>query len=78
MPRPIKNYRPINRVTSNPLRFSAEGIALTPEHAEIFKEECEKFQKRLLDRFEDIDFEFPEEIYTNLETSQVIFGKDER
>ena len=76
MARPIRAYsRPINATGNHPIRLTVEGIALRPEYRGILKIECEAFQKHLLEVFDQLEFEYPEEINTSLETSDIIFGK---
>lgn len=59
----------------NPIRLTVEGINLRPEYYSIVNEECEKFRQKLLDRFDGLDFEFPEEIFTSIETEQTVRGE---
>lgn len=75
MAKPIRTYRPINATGNHPIRLTVEGIALRPEYRDILKKECEAFQKHLLDIFDQLEFEYPEEVNTCLETSDIIFGK---
>lgn len=60
----------------NPIRLTVEGVNLRPEYYNIVKEECEKFRQRLLDRFDGVEFEFPEEIFTSIETEQTVRGEE--
>lgn len=61
----------------NPIRLTVEGVNLRPEYYNIVKEECEKFRDKLLDRFDGVEFEFPEEIFTSIETEQTVRGEDD-
>lgn len=60
----------------NPIRLTVEGAYLSTEHYDIVKEECEKFRQRLLDRFDGAEFEFPEEIFTSIETELTVRGEE--
>lgn len=75
MGRGYTNYHRTMR-QRNPVRLTVEGINLRPEYYSIVKEECEKFRQKLLDRFEGLDFEFPEEIFTSIETEQTVKGEE--
>lgn len=57
------------------IRLTVEGINLRPEYYNIVKEECEKFRQRLLDRFDGVELEFPEEIFTSIEAEKTIRGE---
>lgn len=59
----------------NPIRLTVEGVNLRPEYYNIVKEECEKFREKLLCRFDDLDLDFPEEIFTSLETERTVRGE---
>ena len=60
----------------NPIRLSVEGIYLSPEHYIMVKSKCEKFVEDLLETFDDVEFKFPEEIFTSIETEKTIRGED--
>ena len=75
MGRAYTNYHHAMRRQRNPIRLTVEGINLRPEYYNIVKEECEKFRQKLLDRFDGLDFEFPEEIFTSIETEQTVRGE---
>lgn len=79
MGRGYTNYTNYTRVMRqrNPVRLTVEGINLRLEYYNIVKEECEKFRQRLLDRFDGVEFEFPEEIFTSIETEQTVRGEDD-
>lgn len=78
MARRINYVRPVGPdYRRNPIRLTVEGAYLSKEHYNIVKEECEKFRQRLLDRFDGVDFEFPEEIFTSLETERTVRGEDD-
>lgn len=59
----------------NPIRLSVEGAYLSPEHYIMVKSKCEKFVEDLLATFDDLDLEFPEEIFTSIETEKTIRGE---
>ena len=75
MAKPIRAYRPINVTCNHPIILTVEGIALRPEYRDILKNECEAFQKHLSEVLDQLEFEYPEEINTSLETSDIIYGK---
>ena len=60
----------------NPIRLSVEGIYLSPEHYIMVKSKCEKFVEDLLATFDGVEFDFPEEIFTSIETEKTIRGED--
>lgn len=77
MSRRINYATPVDtKYRRNPIRLTVEGTYLSPEHNNIVKEECEKFRQKLLDRFDGVEFEFPEEIFTSIETEQTIRGEE--
>ena len=77
MSRRINYTRPVGAdYRRNPIRLTVEGTYLSPEHYNIVKEECEKFRQRLLDRFDGVEFEFPEEIFTSIETEKTVRGEE--
>lgn len=59
----------------NPIRLSVEGTYLSPEHYIMVKSKCEKFVEDLLANFADVALEFPEEIFTSIETEKSIRGE---
>ena len=59
----------------NPIRLTVEGAYLSPEHYIIVKSKCEKFVEDLLATFDGVEFEFPEEIFTSIETEKAIRGE---
>ncbi len=70
------NYvQPVADRRRNPIRLSVEGAYLRPEYYEIVSTKCEEFVKDLLSTFDDFDLEFPEEIFTSIETEKTIRGE---
>lgn len=59
----------------NTIRLSVEGTYLSPEHYIMVKSKCEKFVEDLLANFDGVELEFPEEIFTNIETEKTIRGE---
>ena len=41
----------------------------------MVKSKCEKFVEDLLATFDGVDFEFPEEIFTSIETEKTVRGE---
>lgn len=71
------NYvRPDADRRRNPIRLSVEGAYLSPEHYVIVCTKCEEFVRNLLSTFDDLELEFPEEIFTSIETEKTIRGED--
>lgn len=59
----------------NPIRLSVEGAYLSPEHYIMVKSKCEKFVEDLLANFDGVELEFPEEIFTSIETEKTVRGE---
>ena len=59
----------------NPIRLTVEGAYLSPEHYIMVKSKCEKFVEDLLANFDGVELEFPEEIFTSIETEKTIRGE---
>lgn len=64
-----------NAYRRNPIRLTVEGTYLSPEHYIMVKSKCEKFVEDLLANFDDVEFGFPEEIFTSIETEKSIRGE---
>lgn len=60
----------------NPIRLTVEGTYLSPEHYIMIKSKCEKFVEDLLADFDDVEFKFPEEIFTSIETEKSVRGEN--
>ena len=60
----------------NPIRLTVEGAYLSPEHYIMVKSMCEKFVEDLLAKFDGVEFGFPEEIFTSIETEKSVRGGD--
>lgn len=60
----------------NPIRLTVEGAYLSPEHYIMVKSKCEKFVEDLLANFDGVEFGFPEEIFTSIETERSIRGEE--
>lgn len=60
----------------NPVRLTVEGAYLSPEHYIMVKSKCEKFIEDLLATFDGVEFGFPEEIFTSIETERSIRGEE--
>lgn len=58
----------------NPIRLTVEGVYLSPEHYIMVKSKCEKFVEDLMANFDDVELEFPEEIFTSIDTERSIRG----
>lgn len=59
----------------NPIRLTVEGSYLSPEHYIMVKSKCEKFVEDLLANFDDVEFKWPEEIFTSIETEKSVRGE---
>ena len=64
-----------NAYRRNPIRLTVEGTYLSPEHYIMVKSKCEKFVEDLLANFDDTALEFPEEIFTSIETEKTVRGE---
>lgn len=60
----------------NPIRLTVEGTYLSPEHYIMVKSKCEKFVEDLLANFDGVEFGFPEEIFTSIETERSVRGEN--
>lgn len=69
------NYTSNEAYRRNPIKLTVEGAYLSPEHYIMVKSKCEKFVEDLLAIFDGVDFEFPEEIFTSIETEKSIRGE---
>lgn len=70
------NYTSNEAYRRNPIRLTVEVAYLSPEHYIMVKNKCEKFAEDLLATFDGVDFEFPEEIFTSIETEKTVRGED--
>lgn len=59
----------------NPIRLTVEGTYLSPEHYIMVKSKFEKFVEDLLANFDDVELEFPEQIFTSIETEKTVIGE---
>lgn len=64
-----------NTYRRNPIRLTVEGTHLSPEHYIMVKSKCEKFIEDLLANFDDTTLEFPEGIFTSIETEKTVRGE---
>lgn len=64
-----------NAYRRNPIRLTVEGSYLSPEHYIMVKSKCEKFVEDLLANFDDVEFKWPEEIFTSIETEKSVKGE---
>lgn len=65
-----------NAYRRNPIRLTVEGTYLSPEHYIMVKSKCEKFVEDLLANFDGVEFGFPEEIFTSIETERSVRGEN--
>lgn len=77
MSRRVNYVRPVGAdYRRNPIRLTVEGAYLSPEHYIMVKSKCEKFVEDLLANFDDAALEFPEEIFTSIETERSVRGEN--